>query len=136
MIAVLMGMEQRLFDEEDTLEGSIRSHDEQGTTTLSSPELRPQVAPRVDPPTWLQNSDGMKAARSRLNYDTLSVHILDMGYGPCGTVTMRALDDEGRGDELNVNQRCCSGVLGRLLTAVRRRILQVMMVIGPIDELR
>jgi hypothetical protein len=81
---------------------------------------------RDDIPIWLQTGPEMKGTASRMNYETIGFHILDAGYGACAVMTFREIEPE-----TNLKQSSSpaeffsSGILGRLLCSVRRKILEV-----------
>lgn len=72
----------------------------------------------------------MKNTTSRMNYETISFHILDAGFGSCAVITFREADVEKNLSEPNATvpspiEIYCSGILGRLLCSIRRKILEV-----------
>lgn len=145
---------QHLFDEADPfLQQLTRDTDPitAGTKKIvkkHSVLLPPQIPSsganhRTDPPTWLQASSRSRV--SRVNYETLSIHILDLGSGPIGTITFREVDDEtttadnsyhavaadgSAAPTTTPEEKVTMGVLGRLLTGTRRRIYENLCVDG------
>lgn len=135
---------------------------------------------RTDEATWLQETHAVrKVTSSRLVFETLGIHMIDMGGGPIATLSIRQMDDEGESErdeqelhrleemkktrirrahllqaakrvtrrptvqveslqqdldeEIRLKQdeerekargKSCRGVLGRLITGLRRKLLE------------
>lgn len=80
---------------------------------------------RDDIPIWLQTGPDMKQTANRMNYETISFHILDAGYGACAVMTFREIEQETNEKFTSPTDIYSSGTLGRLLCSVRRKILEV-----------
>ncbi len=98
------------------------------------PALDERDRDRDDVPVWLQTGMEMKLTTSRMNYETISFHIFDPGYGPTALVTFREADMERNLSDPTMcvpttNEIYSSGVLGRLLCSIRRKILEVVYII-------
>lgn len=89
------------------------------------PELEELDEIRDDLPIWLQTGPDMKKTANRMNYETISFHILDAGYGACAVMTFREIEHETNEKFTSPTDIYSSGTLGRLLCAVRRKILEV-----------
>jgi hypothetical protein len=93
---------------------------------FTPPQMEEAEAERDDIPIWLQTGPEMKGTASRMNYETISFHILDAGYGACAVMTFRELESEA---DLKASPTpglfSSSGILGRLLCSVRRKMLEV-----------
>lgn len=74
----------------------------------------------------------MKATASRMNYETISFHILDAGYGSCAVMTFREIEPETNEKYTSPTDIYSSGTLGRLLCSVRRKILEVILFLNLI----
>jgi hypothetical protein len=110
-----------------------------GTTThrdpsiFTPPELEEEELEQMrdDIPNWLQTGPDMKQTASRMNYETISFHILDAGYGACAVMTFREIEPESKQHLTSPTDIYSSGTLGRLLCSVRRKILEVSLLPPP-----
>jgi hypothetical protein len=81
-------------------------------------------------PTWLLSASEIKKRPARLQFDTVSLHILNQGHGPACLVTIREIDEE---EEVAVNHKkdaplletSKKGIIGRIVTGTRIKILKV-----------
>lgn len=101
------------------------------SSIFTPPILDEREDQRDDIPIWLQSGAEMKATTSRMNYETISFHILDPGFGATAILTFREADLEiNLANPLNAvpspTEIYSSGVLGRLLCSIRRKILENM----------
>lgn len=101
----------------------------------------PKYTQRSMEPTWLLSSNDLKKSPPNLKYDTLSIHILNQGFGPASIITFREIDDEGNTDaKRNLEQKSRTGVIGRILSGMRRKIFDVVchggnaLVAGELDD--
>ena len=76
------------------------------------------------PPTWLQASSHMRNHPPALQMDTLSLHILDQGYGANALLTVRQMDGENQ-KRLTLEQQSRAGVLGRIISGVWAKVAEV-----------
>lgn len=76
------------------------------------------------PPTWLQASSHMRNHPPALQMDTLSLHILDQGYGANALLTVRQMDGENQ-KRLTLEQHSRAGVLGRIISGVWAKVAEV-----------
>ena len=69
---------------------------------------------------------------ARVVYDNLSVSLLNQGYGTSACITIRRIDNEGHVG-LNLDQHAQLGILGRIITSVRIRLLESVLSKGITD---
>lgn len=78
------------------------------------------------PPTWLRSNSQINKAPPQINIDSMSLHILDYGYGAHALLTVRQVDGE-RQRKLTLEQQSRSGVLGRIVSGVWVKLAEVSM---------
>jgi hypothetical protein len=76
------------------------------------------------PPTWLQSTSRMGAKPPTLAIATLSVTLLDYGYGAHALLTVRQIDAE-KMKRLTLEQQSRTGVLGRIVSGVWVKLAEV-----------
>jgi hypothetical protein len=82
-------------------------------------------------PTWLLSSSDLKQHPPKLHCEDLSIHILNQGHEPACVVTIRQIDDEtthpmvSKGTPSSILEESKRGVLGRILTGIRGKIVKV-----------
>ena len=87
-------------------------------------------AVRNSHPDWLTSASDLKASPPQLQTQTISLSILDQGYGTIGVVSIHELEDEKRKKDksrkytMEELSRC--GILGRILSGIRKKIFKVM----------
>ena len=79
--------------------------------------------------SWLMNGSTIKSNPPKIQFDNLSIHILDQGYGPSACITIRQIDDE-KTEQLPLHAKSKLGVLGRILSGVRLRIFEVIEILS------
>jgi hypothetical protein len=88
-------------------------------------------------PTWLLSSSDLKKHPPKLHCEDLSIHILNQGHEPACVVTIRQIDDEttqptvSKGASSSIAEESKKGILGRILTGIRGKIVKVSGVIPP-----
>lgn len=76
------------------------------------------------PPTWLRSNSQINKSPPQLNIDSMSLHILDYGYGAHALLTVRQVDGE-RQKKLTLEQQSRAGVLGRITSGVWVKLAEV-----------
>ena len=76
-------------------------------------------------PTWLQSISHIHKYPTQLQMDSMSMHILDQGFGGHTLLTIRQIDSEGRQKYRTKEQQSRSGVLGRMISGVWIKLAQV-----------
>ena len=85
----------------------------------------------VSEPSWLLSSSEIKKKPTRMQFDTVSVHLLNQGHGPCCTVTIREIDEEDNASpnvskkEESIVENSKKGIIGRIITGMRLKLLEV-----------
>ena len=80
-------------------------------------------------PTWLQSNSQINANPTSIHIGTLSMHILDQGYGAHALLTVRQVDAEKQHRRLTLEQQSRAGVLGRIVSGVWVKLAEVKLVI-------
>ena len=78
------------------------------------------------PPTWLRSNSQIYKSPPQVNIDSLSLHILDYGYGAHALLTVRQIDAE-RQKKLTLEQQSRAGILGRIISGVWVKLADVVM---------
>ena len=76
-------------------------------------------------PTWLRTNSQIYANPAHLRNDTMSLHILDQGYGPNALLTVRQIDPEKQQKRFTLEQQSRSGILGRIISGVWAKVAEV-----------
>lgn len=76
------------------------------------------------PPTWLRSNSQINKSPPAVNIDSMSLHILDYGYGAHALLTVRQVDGE-RQKKLTLEQQSRAGVLGRITSGVWVKLAEV-----------
>ena len=82
-------------------------------------------------PRWLLSSSELKQNLPRVEFDNLSVHILNQGHGTYSFVTVHEIDNDNsaltgnKSAVENIYENAKRGVLGRIIACVRIKLLQV-----------
>ena len=83
-------------------------------------------------PTWLLSKGELKEQPTRLQFNNLSLSILNHGHGAYACVTVRETDDESAGLPKGTKSKydgiaefSKGGVIGRLITGLRIKLLEV-----------
>ena len=76
------------------------------------------------PPTWLRSNNQINKSPPQVNIDSMSLHILDYGYGAHALLTVRQVDGE-RQKKLTLEQQSRAGVLGRIVSGVWVKLAEV-----------
>ena len=76
------------------------------------------------PPTWLRSNNQINKSPPQVNIDSISLHILDYGYGAHALLTVRQVDGE-RQKKLTLEQQSRAGVLGRIVSGVWVKLAEV-----------
>jgi hypothetical protein len=97
---------------------------------LSPLERVNRGASRSSEPTWLLAANKLKKYPPKIEFQDLSIHIMNHGHGPCSVITIREIDaetDHKKGSKVpeDIFSLSKRGVLGRILTGVRIKILEV-----------
>jgi hypothetical protein len=79
-----------------------------------------------NPPTWLKSNTQLLNDPPQMRMDTMSMHILDHGYGANALLTVREIDDE-KNTGFTLEQQSRAGVLGRIVSGVWVKIAEVIM---------
>ncbi|CAE7553490.1 unnamed protein product, partial [Symbiodinium microadriaticum] len=128
---------------EDDEEGELRNHTDDKAANpcavMSAAMNILKVAP-LSPhseskwhsePSWLLSSSEIKKRPAKMQFDTMSLHILDQGHGPCCLVTIREIDDEEEAypaglhkAEAPIQQNSKKGIIGRIVTGIRTKLLE------------
>ena len=77
---------------------------------------------------WLLSTNDLKKRKPELETACLSASILDQGFGPIATITIRQIDIEEGHDasKLSLDAKSRLGVIGRILAGIRRRVFDVV----------
>jgi hypothetical protein len=78
------------------------------------------------PPTWLRSNSQLYALPPHISIDSLSLHVLDHGYGPHALLTVRQIDPEKQ-KRFTLEQQSRAGVLGRIISGVWVKLASVVM---------
>jgi hypothetical protein len=76
------------------------------------------------PPTWLRSNTQLQGTPPQIEMDTLSMHILDQGYGANALLTVRQIDGEKQ-KSFTLEQQSRAGVLGRIISGVWVKLAEV-----------
>ena len=105
---------------------------------------RPSRAPSSSPPTWLMSSAEIKKNPAQIVFSTLGIHLMNHGHDvSCCCLTIREIDSELKHSKHNasdilmkhhddknkalaiIHSFAKRGIIGRLLTGIRIKMLQV-----------
>lgn len=78
------------------------------------------------PPTWLRSNSQIYAVPPQVNVDSISMHILDHGFGAHALLTVRQIDSEKQ-KYFTLEQQSRAGVLGRITSGVWVKLARVVM---------
>lgn len=100
---------------------------------LPAPPLKHRQSKWRNDPTWLISGSDLKKRTPKLQFNDLSLHLLDQGHGPSALITIREIDNEKEAYGANQKKKLSSslledskcGIIGRILTGVRACILKV-----------
>lgn len=84
-------------------------------------------------PSWLLSNSDLRKRPPKLRCEDLSIHILHQGHDPSAVITIRQIDDESSCysspniSKLNstIVEDSKKGILGRILTGIRSKIIKV-----------
>jgi len=76
------------------------------------------------PPTWLRSNSQIYSAPPQVHIDSLSLHIMDYGYGAHALLTVREIDPEKQ-KMFTLEQQSRAGVLGRIISGVWVKLAEV-----------
>lgn len=83
-------------------------------------------------PAWLLSASEVKKRPAKMQFDTMSLHILNQGHGPCSLVTIREIDAEEEAYPAGVHKKeepilenSRKGIIGRIVTGIRAKLLLV-----------
>ena len=76
------------------------------------------------PPTWLRSNSQIYSAPPQVHIDSLSMHILDYGYGAHALLTVRQMDLEKQ-KRFTLEQQSRAGVLGRIISGLWVKLAEV-----------
>lgn len=82
------------------------------------------------PPTWLRSNSQIYATPPQVHIDSLSLHILDQGYGAHALLTVRQIDPEKQ-KRFTLEQQSRAGVLGRITSGVWVKLAEVGFTFSP-----
>jgi hypothetical protein len=109
----------------DPSESKYHPHDikHDGSIPVSAPR-----SPNEYAADWLLSTSDLKKLKPELETASLSASILDQGFGPIATITIRQIEAEEGQDfkKLSLDAQSRVGVLGRILAGVRRRAFDVI----------
>mmetsp|Transcript_13380 Transcript_13380/g.13877 ORF Transcript_13380/g.13877 Transcript_13380/m.13877 type:complete len:932 (-) Transcript_13380:194-2989(-) len=99
---------------------------------LPAPPLKHRQSKWRNDPTWLISGSDLKKRTPKLQFNDLSLHLLDQGHGPSALITIREIDNEKEAYGANQKKKLSSslledskcGIIGRILTGVRACILK------------
>lgn len=80
------------------------------------------------PPTWLRSNSQIYKTPPQVNIDSLSMHILDYGYGAHALLTVRQVDAEKQ-KKLSLEQQSRAGILGRIISGVWVKLSEVNIIL-------
>lgn len=117
-------------DEDDEPIGPIDKVN--GNILLPAPLSRHRQSKYASEPAWLISGSELKKRAPKLQFNDLSLHILNQGHGPSSVLTIREIDNEKESgsasrknpsDTIVEDSKC--GIIGRILTGIRICILKV-----------
>lgn len=76
------------------------------------------------PPTWLRTTSQINASPPKVSVDSISLHLLDYGFGAHALVRVRQIDTEKQ-KHFTLEQQSRAGVLGRIASGVWVKLAKV-----------
>lgn len=85
-------------------------------------------------PSWVLPTPEMRSYPPMLDFTSLSIHILDHGFGACCLISVRQIDDEGYPTR-TLEEKSMTGCLGRLVGGIWRKLFEVIAGGGTAEKL-
>jgi hypothetical protein len=105
----------------------LQKHDSKNIFQARGAGVAHRRAVRYDyPPTWLKSNAQLQRNPPLVRMHTMSMHVLDHGYGANALLTVREIDDE-KHKGFTLEQQSRAGVLGRIVSGVWVKIAEVTM---------
>jgi hypothetical protein len=85
----------------------------------------PQKFKHKAPANWVLSKEEMAPYPPMLGFSTLSIHMINHGFGTHCVMTIREIDDEKHPDAITIDQKSSLGQFGRIMSGIYRKLFDV-----------